>query len=229
MYLLGQHLLDCSSLGHQTPDLDTLDKVPTLLPVPVLQRLARLHDVVPGAFGGAGKDLPISKVQESPEWFRDRLALLFLRVDASEQGDLNQHARDQKRSLEEFGVDVHVEGKLALSLGLLLFRGENLEPLLVNTLSEQLLDALSGEDFLKGALRLLDQTAPKGAQAKLHDGTVVQDLGGNIGGVDRLLKVRHKQHVTRGVEVVVEGVVVNMAEDCPGPEQGVPRLIEVDA
>ena len=79
---------------------------------------------------------------------------------------------------------MHVEGELALSFGLLLFRGENLEPLLVNTLSEQLLDALSGENFLEGTLCLLDQAAPKRAQTKLNDGAIVQDLGGNVGGVD---------------------------------------------
>ena len=124
---------------------------------------------------------------------------------------------------------MHVEGELALSFGLLLFRGENLEPLLVNTLSEQLLDALSGENFLEGTLCLLDQAAPKRAQTKLNDGAIVQDLGGNVGGVDRLLKVRHEQHVARGVEVIVESVVVNMAENRPGPEQGVSRLVEMDA
>ena len=124
---------------------------------------------------------------------------------------------------------MHVEGELALSFGLLLFRGENLEPLLVNTLSEQLLDALSGEDFLEGTLGLLDQAAPKRAQTKLNDGAIVQDLGGNVGGVDRLLKMGHEQHVARGVEVIVESVVVNVAENRPGPEQGVSRLVEMDA
>jgi len=122
-----------------------------------------------------------------------------------------------------------VEGKLALSLSLLLFRGEDLESLLVNALSEQFLDALSGKDFLKGRLCLLDQAAPEGAQAKLNDGAIVQDLGSNIRGVDRLLEMRHEQHVTRGVKVVVESVVVNVTEDRPGTEQGVPRLVEMDA
>ena len=124
---------------------------------------------------------------------------------------------------------MHVEGKLALTLGLFLVRRENLEPLLVDTLSEQLLDALSGKDFLEGSLGLLDQAAPKRAQAKLNDGAIVQDLGGNVGGVDRFLKVRHEQHVARGVEVIVESVMVNMAEDRAGAEQGVSRLVEVNA
>ena len=124
---------------------------------------------------------------------------------------------------------MHVERKLALSFGLLLFRAENLEPLLMNSLSEQLLDALSGEDFLQGSLRLFDQAAPKRTQAKLDDGAIVQDLGDNIGRVDRLLEVRHEQHVTRGVEVIVESVVVYVTEDRPGTEQGVSRLVEVNA
>jgi len=99
----------------------------------------------------------------------------------------------------------------------------------MNALSKQLLDALSGKDFLEGSLGLLNQTAPKRAQTKLDDGAIVQDLCGNIGGVDRLLEVRHEQHVTRGVEVVVEGVVINVAEDRSGPKQGVPGLVEMDA
>lgn len=122
-----------------------------------------------------------------------------------------------------------MEGKLALSFCLLLFRGEDLESLLVDALSEQFLDALSGEDFLKGRLCLLDQAAPKRTQSKLNDSAIVQDLGGNIRRVDRLLEMRHEQHVTRGVEVVVESVVVNVAEDRPGTEQGIPRLVKVDA
>jgi len=69
IHSLGQHLLDGSSLRHQTPDLDALDQVPTLLPVPILQRLARLHDMIPCAFGRAGENLPIGEVQEPPERF----------------------------------------------------------------------------------------------------------------------------------------------------------------
>ena len=41
--------------------------------------------------------------------------------------------------------------------------------------------------------------------------------------------MRHEQHVTRGVEVIVESVVVNVAENRSGPEQGVSRLVEMDA
>jgi len=69
IHLLGEHLLNGSSLRHQTPDFDTLDEVPALLPIPILQRLARLHDMIPGAFWRTGKDLPIGKVQEPPKRF----------------------------------------------------------------------------------------------------------------------------------------------------------------
>ena len=185
--------------------------------------------MIPGTFWRTGEDLPIGKVQEPPERFRYRLAFLFLRIDASQQRNLNQHARDQERGLEKLSVDVHVERKLTLSFGLLLIRGENLEPLLVNALSEQLLDALSGEDLLEGGLCFFDQAAPKRAQTKLNDGAVVQDLGDNIGGVDRLLEVGHEQHVARGVEVVVKSVMEYMTEDRPGTEQGVSRFVEVNA
>jgi hypothetical protein len=69
IHLLGKHLLNGSCLRHQTPDLDALDQVPALLPISILQRLARLHDMIPGAFGRTGEDLPIGKVQEPPERF----------------------------------------------------------------------------------------------------------------------------------------------------------------
>jgi len=78
VHSLGQHLLDRSRFRHQTPDLDTLNQVPALLPVSILQCLARLHDVISGAFRRAGEDLSIGEVQEPPERFRNRLALLFL-------------------------------------------------------------------------------------------------------------------------------------------------------
>ena len=120
---------------------------------------------------------------------------------------------------------MHVERQLTLALGLLLLRGEDLIPLSVDTLREQLLDALGGEDVLQNRLRLLDETAAEGAQTKLDDGAVVENLCRDVGRVDRLLQVRHEQHVARGVEVIVEGVVVDMAEHGTSTEEGVAGLV----
>ena len=42
---------------------------------------------------------------------------------------------------------------------------------------------------------------------------VVGDLGDSVGVGDRVLQVRHEHEVPRVVPVVVDGVVVNVAED----------------
>src|SRR5689334_23260768 len=102
---LAKHLLQRGRLGHQAPDFNALNEISAFLPLALLERLARLHDMVPRALGGTGENLPVSKVQQPPEWLGDRLALLFFRVDAGKEGDLDEHARDEECSLEELGVD----------------------------------------------------------------------------------------------------------------------------
>src|SRR5690606_34326521 len=153
-------------LGHQAPDLDALDEVAALLPVPILQRLARLHNMVPRALRRASEHLAVRKVQQTTERFRDHLPPLLLRVDARQQRDLNKHALHKERSFEQLGVDVHVERKLALLLRLLLLGAERLEALLVDALGEQLLDALRGEDLLERRLRLLDEAEAERAETE---------------------------------------------------------------
>ena len=114
-------------------------------------------------------------------------------------------------------------------LGFLLLGREGLEPLLMHTLGEQLLDALSSEDLLEGSLGLFDQAKAESAETELHDGAVVEDLGSDVGGVNGLLEMGHQEHVASGVVVVVERVVVDVAEHGAGSQEGVPRLVEEDA
>lgn len=105
-----------------------------------------------------------------------------------------------------------MERKLTLTFGLLLLRRQHLVSLLVDTLSEKLLDTLSGEDVLEGELSLFDETAPESAQTQLNDSSVVKDLSSDVGRVNGLLQVRHQEHVSCGVELVMQGVVEDMGE-----------------
>ena len=44
-------------------------------------------------------------------------------------------------------------------------------------------------------MRILDHAVAEGAHAELHEGAVVEDLGGNVGKVDGLLQVAHHHQV----------------------------------
>ena len=101
--------------------------------------------------------------------------------------------------------------------------------MLVYALCEQFLDTLSGENVLEDALGFTDEAAAEGTQTELHDYTIVENLSSDVRGVDRLLQVRHEQHVTSGVEVVVEGVVVDVAEHGTGTKERVARLVQMYA
>ncbi len=125
---LGQHHLDLLRAGHQLPDLDVRDQLDARLAVAVLQRLARLHDVITRVLGWSREDLAVRVVEHTTEGSRDD-ALAQLRVVAgkSHVGHLEQHRRDQVDALEQLEVDVHVEGELALTLKLLLLRCDGAE------------------------------------------------------------------------------------------------------
>src|SRR5258705_9634435 len=99
MSILSKHLLNGCLFWHQTPDLNALDKVPTLLPFPILKCLASLHDMITRAFWGTCKHLAVGEVQESPERLRNSLALLFLVVNRGQEWDLDEHAGDKECSL----------------------------------------------------------------------------------------------------------------------------------
>lgn len=225
-----QHVLDGLLARHQVPHLDAVNELDTLLPVSRLERLGRLHDVIALVLGRSGKDLTVGVVEHAPERARDDL-LLHLGVVAGlrHEGNLEEHRRDEVRALEELEVDVHVEGELALALDLVLFGRKGRVPLCLDSLREELLDALGGENLLEGRLGLADEAEAEGAKADLDDGPVVEDLGSDVRAADCVLEMGHEEHVARRVVVVVEGVVVDVGEHRARAEEGVVGLVEVDA
>lgn len=225
-----QHVLDGLLARHQVPHLDAVNELDALLPVSRLERLGSLHDVIALVLGRAREDLAVRVVEHAPERTRDDL-LFHLGVVARlrHEGDLEEHRRDEVRALEEFKVDVHVEGELALTFDLVLLGREGRVPLRLDSLGEELLDALGRKYLLEGRLGLADEAEAEGAKADLDDGPVVEDLGSDVRAADRVLEMRHEEHVARRVVVVVEGVVVDVGEHRAGAEERVVRLVEVDA
>lgn len=69
-------------------------------------------------------------------------------------------------------------------------------------------------------MRLLDHPAPECAQSKLYDGSVEEDLRLGVGTSDRLLDMRHEEHVTCTREVVLQAGVVDVGKHGPGSEEG---------
>lgn len=190
-YVLREHLFHRRRLRHQAPDLDVLNQVAAFHPVAFLQSLARLHDMISRALRRSSEHLAVGKFQEPPERLRDNPALLLLIVRGRKHGNLNEHARHQKRRFQELCVDMHVERQLPLSLGLLLLGRQGLEALLMHTLCKQLLHSLSVEDVLQRRLRLTNETNTESSETDLYNCTVVQYLSNHVRVVDLLLQMRH--------------------------------------
>jgi hypothetical protein len=115
---------------------------------------------------------------------------------------------------------VLVERKLALTLETLLLGGNLLVALDLDALCQKLLQSSSSADLLHSSLGLEDQTSTESAKSDLNKGSVIQDLGADVGTVDSLLEMGHEKHVTSLVELVVKGVVVDVREHGTGAEDG---------
>ncbi|KAF3855656.1 hypothetical protein F7725_016379 [Dissostichus mawsoni] len=105
------------------------------------------------------------------------------------------------------------------------------------TLTQQLLGAARGLDVQQGIVGVFDHALPKGADAKLHHGSVVQDLHkrgrepahlyGGVGVLDVVLQVAHQHQVAGLVPAGVQRVVVDVAEDGAGTD-AVGAILGVD-
>lgn len=170
--------------------------------------------MVTSVFRRAREHLTVGVIQHTTERSRDDLfAELRVGTGESHVRHLEKHAGHQVDALQELEVDVHVEWKLPLPVELLLFRGKSAVLVLtLHTLCEKLLDTAGTKDLLQGSLRLADEAETKSAQTELHNHAVVQDLGCGISHLDRVLQMAHEQHVACDVVVVVQGVVVDVAE-----------------
>lgn len=122
-----------------------------------------------------------------------------------------------------------MERKLSLSFDFVLFWCKNGVTLSLNSLSQKFLNTLSSEDLLKCRLALPNETKSESAKSNLNHGTVVEDLSSNIGTTDRILKMRHEEHITSGVVLIVEGVVVDVGKHCSRAKKGVVLLVKVNA
>ena len=71
---------------------------------------------------------------------------------------------------------------------------------------------------LPTGLNYLDLGVSEPAEAELDHGPVVEDLSDGVTVVDRVLQVGHQHQVPGGEPVVVDGLVVDVAEDGPGPQ-----------
>jgi hypothetical protein len=98
---------------------------------------------------------------------------------------------------------VHVEWQLSLSLQTLLFWSDLRVSLHHDTLGEKLLLSPTSADLLESVLRLVNETGTESAESDLDEGSVEEDLGANIEVGDCLLKMRHQEHVTSAVVLIV--------------------------
>ena len=155
----SQHVLDSLFRRHEIPNFDRMNQFDAFLPISTLQRLGRLHNVIPLVLGRTSKDLTIGVIEHSTE--RPRNDFLFeigigIVGGLRHERDFEEHGRDEVGAFEEFEIDVHVEGKLSLSFDFILFGGESGITLRLNTLSKEFLDSLRRKDLLQRRLSLLD-------------------------------------------------------------------------
>jgi hypothetical protein len=83
------------------------------------------------------------------------------------------------------------------------------------SLSQQLLHFASHHQIDQATVRVLDVCVAECAQSQVRHGAVVEDLGGGVRVLDSLLQVRHQHQVTRLKPVVVQRVMVDVAQDGP--------------
>lgn len=81
-------------------------------------------------------------------------------------------------------------------------------------LSQQLLHFASHHEVDQTTVRVLYVGVTECAQPQMGHGAVVEDLGGRVRVLDGLLQMGHEHQVARLEPIVVQGVVVDVAEDC---------------
>lgn len=188
--LLGEHLLDLLSVGHQIPDLDAVDEADRLLPLTGGESLGGLHDVVSSVLRRSGEDLSLVVLQHTTvSLANDTLLYVGGRAGLGQERNLQEHAAGQVHALKQLEVDVHVEGQLALLLQALLLGRDLAVSLHHDALSEQLLLAAAAANLLQGVLSIVDEALAEGAETDLDESSVVEDLALDIEASDGLLQV----------------------------------------
>lgn len=98
--------------------------------------------------------------------------------------------------------------------------GRKLNVIPLHTLGKQFLLSQGREHFGQNSLALGDKAESESSETDLHNRTVVEDLGGDIGVGNGVLEVRHEQKVTRLVVSAVESLVKDVVKDSSGTENG---------
>ena len=106
---------------------------------------------------------------------------------------------------------MHVEWELALPFQSFLLRRDLGESLNHDTLSQEFFLPAATTDILQRILRFVNEVCPEGAETDLDEGTIEKYLGIDVEGGNGLLQVRHKQHISSPVILVVESEVVDLA------------------
>ena len=143
-----------------------MNQFDAFLPIPTLQRLRRLHNMIPLILRRTGEDLSIGVIEHSTESSRNDLLLhvgIGIVGRLRHEGDLQEHRRDEIGAFEQLEIDVHVEGELSLSFDFILLGREGGITLSLDSLREQFLDPLRGEDLLQRRLSLLDESESESA------------------------------------------------------------------
>jgi hypothetical protein len=86
----------------------------------------------------------------------------------------------------------------------------------LDALTQELSVSLRRHHVGHDCLALGNVATSEGGKTDLHDGSVVEDLSGDIGLLDRLLHVRHEELITSLVVPGVHGVVEDVHEDGSG-------------
>lgn len=67
-------------------------------------------------------------------------------------------------------------------------------------------------------MRVFDVGVTECAQSQMSHGTIVEDLGGRVRVLDGLLQMGHEHQVARLKPVIVQGMVVDVTENCSRAE-----------
>ena len=128
-------------------------------------------------------------------------------------GDFQKHRASEVHALQKLKVDVHMERQLTLLLKFLLLRSFLGVALCLDTLRKELLHLSGGRNLLQSVGRFPHHAATESTKTELDHRSVVQNLGLDVGLGCVLLQVGHEDQFAGFVEPVMEGEVVNVAEE----------------
>mmetsp|Transcript_26113 Transcript_26113/g.72854 ORF Transcript_26113/g.72854 Transcript_26113/m.72854 type:complete len:388 (-) Transcript_26113:1747-2910(-) len=217
--LLREHGLDAGNrivARHQLPHIQVRGELDAYLPISLEQCLRCAHDVVASLLRRTGEHLVVVHVvvlaERAGNWIQTSRMRIADGHGGCHVGNFQKHGAQQVTGFEQVEVDVLVVRNLATLFRLFLVGRFVVES--AHALRQQFAHA-SGAHLAEASVRLVDLAMTERAHSQRCHHAVEQDHRHRVGRLeDLVLDVRHEQQIAGLQEAIVEGVMVDVADDC---------------